>query len=91
VGVAHAVGVGFEVGQVFVAFGGFDADEGVAAGGVGEGFDVAVVEVGERVFEPADRVGDDEGEVFGEGVQVFAGVVEVDDLGGGWEALVGEL
>ena len=47
VGVAHAVGVGFEVGDGLVDGVGFRAEDVVEAGGGGEGFDVAVVQVGE--------------------------------------------
>ena len=91
VGVAHAVGVGFEVGHGLVDRFGFRAGQVVAAGSGGDRFDVAVVQLGEPVSEPGGGVGDDEREQAGEFVEVFAGVVEVHDLGGFGEALLGEV
>ncbi len=90
-GVAHAVGVGFEVGHGFVHVGGLGSVELVETGGGREGFDVAVVQVGESPVQPGSGVGHDECELLGERVQVFAGVEQVDDAGGGGEALVGEV
>jgi hypothetical protein len=85
VAVAHPDGVGAEVGQGLVPVGGLDPDQGVFGGGGGgdDRFDVAVVEFFEAFGEPGRGVGDDEREGGGEVVQVFAGVVEVHDLGGG--------
>ena len=62
-----------------------------AAGGE-QGGDVAGVEFGEPFGEPVWLAGAQQpGGEGGEVVDVFAGVVEVDDLGGGGEQLIGEV
>ena len=47
--IAHAVGVAFEVAELFVQVFGFDAGEGVGAGGLDDRLDVAGVEFGTAV------------------------------------------
>jgi hypothetical protein len=56
VGVAHAVGVSFEVGQCFGGLGGRVAGEGQRGGLVDQGFDVAGVEVGQAGRQPVGWV-----------------------------------
>jgi hypothetical protein len=55
--VAHPVRVALEVAEFPVQLGGFDAFEGVAAGGGDERLDVAGVEFGAAVGEPLAGVG----------------------------------
>jgi hypothetical protein len=57
VGVAHAVGVGLEVGHGLVDGVGLGADDVVETGGGGECFDVAVVQLGEPLLQPLGRPG----------------------------------
>ena len=52
VGIAHAVGVGFEVGQRFVGVAGEVTGQPEAGGFGDEGFDVAGVEVGQPGGQP---------------------------------------
>jgi hypothetical protein len=91
VGVAHAVGVGLEVGDGFVDQLGLRAGQVVEAGSAGDRVDVAVVQLVEPLVQPLGWVGDDEVEQAGEFVQVFAGVEQVHDLGGCGEALLGQV
>jgi hypothetical protein len=77
------VGVVLEVAQGGLEAVGFGAGQGEGAGGGADRGDVAVVEVGEPLLEPVlVVVAEDELQEPGELVQVLAGVVEVDDLGG---------
>lgn len=83
VGVAHAVGVGFEIGQLFVGVAGGVAGEHKAGGLGNEGVDVIGVEVGEPDGQPVGVTLAENGcERGGEIVQVLAGVVDVHDRGG---------
>ena len=85
-GVAHAVGIDLEVGQLLVAFAGQRAGELQVPSGGEQGGDIPGVEFGEALGKPvrvtfAQEAGGEDGEV----VDVLAGVVEVNDLGGGRE------
>jgi hypothetical protein len=78
VGVAHAVGVAGEVGQLFGDLLVLGAEDLVFADGGGDRVDVPGVELSKAGLQPGGRVGGDELEQPGEGVQVFAGVEQVD-------------
>ena len=90
--VPHPVGVGLEVGQGLVAVGGQAAGEFEAASGGEQGGDVPGVEFGEAAGEPVLAVAAQQpGGEGGQLVDVLAGVVEVGDLGGGGEVLIGQV
>ena len=90
--VAHPVGVGLEVAEGFVAFAGQGTGEFQVAGGGQQGGDVAGVEFAEPFGEPVRlAVAQQPGGEGGQVVDVLAGVVEVNDLGGGREQLAGEI
>src|ERR1022692_382179 len=78
--VAHPVDVALEVAEFPVQLLGFDAGQGVSAGGADERLDVAGVQLGAAVGEPLVRVGSDEGKVGGQVGEVLAGVVDVGDV-----------
>ena len=89
--VAHPGGVGLEVAQCGVQFFGFDP--GQREGGRRTAVrDVAVVESPAAFGDPGGvLVAEDEGEQLAQVVQVLAGVVQVDDLGGFGEVLAGQV
>ena len=90
--ISHPVGIGLEVGQGLVSLGGQAADELQAAAGGQQGGDVPGVELGEALGEPVVAVAAEQpGGEGGQLVDVLAGVVEVDDLGGGGEVLAGQV
>jgi len=69
-----------------------DAFEGVGAGGPADAVDVSVVEVLDAGGEPfVFPVQEHELQEAGEVVQVLAGVVEIDDLGGFGELAAGDV
>ena len=89
--VAHAGRVVEEVAELPLGLVFLDAFEGVFADGGLDAVDVAVVEVFEAGGEPfVPAVAEHELQGAGEGVQVLAGVVEVDDLGGLGELVRGD-
>ena len=91
-GVAHPLSVGLEVAERPVDFAGLGVGEGQVSGGGGQGGDVAGVEVGQPGGQPGRVVlAEDGGEEVSQVVQVLAGVAVVDDLGGGGEALPGQV
>jgi hypothetical protein len=84
VGVAHPVGAVLEVGQLLVAFASQRAGELQVPSGGEQGGDITGAGFGEALGEPV-RVtfAQEAGGEVSEAVDVLAGVVEVDDLGGG--------
>jgi hypothetical protein len=91
-GAAHAVGVDVEVSELPVAFAGQGAGEFQGAPGGEQGGDVAGVEFGEAFGKPvmvaaAEQQGCEGRQV----VDVLAGVVEIDDLGGSVEQFIGDV
>jgi hypothetical protein len=91
-GVAHPVGVDFEVAELAVAFTGQAADEVQVAASGEQGVDVAGVEFLQAGGEPVVAVAAQQpGGEAGQLVDVFAGVVEIDDLRGFGEVLGGEV
>ena len=74
--------VALEVAELFVQLVGFDAVQGVGAGGGDDRVDVAGIQFAEAAGQPLGRVGGDEGQVVREVVQVLAGVLDVHDVGG---------
>src|SRR5262249_59168005 len=90
--VLPAVGVGLEVAQGGVEIAGLAAGEGEGAGGGADRGDVAGVEFAEPGGEPfLAVVAEGEFQQPGQVVQVLAGVIQVDDLGGFREVPGGEV
>jgi len=90
--VAHPVGVGLEVAQGFVSFGGHGAHELQVAGGGQRGGDVPGVKFFQALGEPGGlAVAQQPGGEGGQLVDVLASVVEAGDLGGDGEVLVSEV
>jgi hypothetical protein len=86
------VGVGFEVAELAVAFTGQGADEVQVAAGGQQGVDVAGVEFLQAGGEPVVAVAAQQpGGEAGQFVDVLAGVVKIDDLGGGGKQLISEV
>jgi hypothetical protein len=86
------VGVDLEVAEGLVSLTGQQADELEVAAGGEQGGDVAGIELVESCDEPVLVAGAEQpGCQVSEIVDVLAGVVEVDDLGGGREQLTGQV